>query len=150
MVSTGLRLGDALSLTYSDLARGWIRERKTGHIRPIRLSVPPKPIGQQSDYVTANPRTDRPYNRATISRAFTRAAHHLHFPVPFGAHSARKMYALRVYEDTGDLHLVQIALNHQYLSTTLLYIWGHPHITKEGRVVTYGFQSRELGPTDPV
>lgn len=145
MESTGLRLGDAIRLTYSDLRKGWIREGKTGFIRPIRLTVPPKPAGQHSDFVTANPRTDRPYNRATVSRAYSRAAHHLHFPVPFGAHSARKMYALKVYQDTGDLHLVQLALNHKYLSTTLLYIWGHPHITKEGNVVTYGINHRKLG-----
>lgn len=145
MVSTGLRLSDALRLTYSDLKRGWIVEGKTGCIKPIRITVPPKPRGQHSDFVTANPRTDKPYNRATVSRAYSRAAHHLHFPVPFGAHSARKMYALHVYEDTNDLHLVQIALNHKYLSTTLLYIWGHPHITTEGKVVTYGINPRKLG-----
>ena len=138
MLQTGLRISDAVSLTYGACVRGLVSEKKTGHRRRIVYTPPPKPAGQLSDYVCPNPKTDRPYNRSTLSRAYTAASRAARLPAPLCSHSARKMYALALLERTHDLTAVQRDLGHNYLSTTLLYLFGHPHITQRGEVKTYG------------
>jgi integrase/recombinase XerC len=43
------------------------------------------------------------------------------FDRPVSLHSLRHTFATRLYEKTGDLHLVQRALGHRQITTTEIY-----------------------------
>jgi len=63
---------------------------------------------------------DKPLNRSTYHRALQEVAKRLGIRV--SAHSARKLYAQRVYQATGDITAVQEALHHRYITTTCTYL----------------------------
>lgn len=62
-------------------------------------------------------------NRSTLYRHFVDAVHRAGYDgLGYTVHSLRKMYAVNVYKETGSLLEVQKALNHDRLTTTLLYL----------------------------
>lgn len=42
--------------------------------------------------------------------------------IDFSAHSMRKLYAINIFANTGDLNAVQQAMNHKYITTTATYL----------------------------
>lgn len=62
-------------------------------------------------------------HRDTIGHAIKRTARELHLPPGCGMHSARKMYAIRLYRETKDLEAVRLSLGHGKLDTTLRYVF---------------------------
>ena len=130
MLKTGLRLSDALTLTKEECDAGYKIERKTKKRRRINFKPPPY---IKTGLLIPN-RNGQAYHRTTFEKIYKRDREALHFPAPLNAHSARKMYALALLQRTHDLTAVQRDLDHKYLSTTLLYLYGHPHITRKGRI----------------
>lgn len=62
---------------------------------------------------------DKPIHRTTVYRAIKKAASN--YVQNITPHSARKVFAVDLFQRTGDIGRVQEALRHDYLSTTLLY-----------------------------
>lgn len=126
MIHTGLRLSDALRLTYEDCRRGWKLESKNKHVLDIFYDP-----GHGNGLVIESPRGG-PYHRTTMEKAFHNAALAAGIARPFNAHSARKMWAMQLLKDTNNLDFVKDTLGHRFLSTTLLYLFGHDHIDRKG------------------
>lgn len=145
MLHTGLRVGDALNLTFPLREQMWITEQKTGKRRHIGL---PRPlideIGRQARYyipqhlrryINAEPPrgmaplwafpSPRDYThhrtRQAVWKDVKRAARAFRLPANAGTHSARKIYAVGLLRKYGDLERVRRALNHSDDSVTAIY-----------------------------
>ena len=131
-VETGCRISDILELRAAALSKHiHIVERKTKKLRSVELSD-----GLLNDLVrhrgvwstvtdkqwlfSSRRSVLKPYNRMTYHRALKRAAEAL--KIDFSAHSMRKLYALNIYERTGDIIAVQEAMKHKYVTTTATYL----------------------------
>lgn len=142
---TGLRVSDILHIRANIPPDGMlsIRERKTHKMRHIMLS--PQLIAyiavhtnrhrlSRSDYLvfSRNYLRSKPLSRSQAYRILRRegAAVGLY---NIGTHGMRKTYARALYRDTGDIVAVQHALNHRYITTTLIYLtdgnFSNLHIT---------------------
>lgn len=127
-ILTGLRVDDVLSIKTESLYkdRFSILEKKTGKRRVIRL---PKALKEEcvkcAGRVFVFPHRDdgfRHRTRSAVWKDIKRAAAALRIPDNITPHSARKFYAQRLYESTGnDLFAVQKALNHSSPETTFVY-----------------------------
>lgn len=145
MLHTGLRVGDALNLTFPLREQMWITEQKTGKRRHIGL---PRPlideIGRQARYyipqhlrryINAEPPRGmaplwafpsprdhtRHRTRQAVWKDVKRAARAFRLPANAGTHSARKIYAVGLLRKYGDLERVRRALNHSDDSVTAIY-----------------------------
>lgn len=145
MLHTGLRVGDALNLTFPLREQMWITEQKTGKRRHIGL---PRPlideIGRQARYyipqhlrryINAEPPRGmaplwafpsprdhkRHRTRQAVWKDVKRAARAFRLPANAGTHSARKIYAVSLLRKYGDLERVRRALNHSDDSVTAIY-----------------------------
>lgn len=122
---TGLRIGDVLSLKTDQLKpHFWVRESKTGKPRQVGLPEPllsdlKERAGQV--WVFESPRTGRPQTRQAVWRDVKRAATAFRLPQNVGPHSARKVYAVELLEQYGDLEKVKKALNHSSEAVTMIY-----------------------------
>lgn len=118
---TGLRISDILRLTPADLRRRslTVRERKTGKTRQVSLS--PDTIRAARAYHATHGLSrviDR--DRSTIYRQVRAAATSCGYR-RVSMHSVRKLYA-RQYARAHGLAATQREMQHDYLSTTLLYV----------------------------
>lgn len=129
-LETGFRIGDVVSLTFRE-AMGIcpVFEQKTGKPRHCELpcylkgGITERFYEAGCDYSAfVFPSKKKPgahIHRTTIYRALKRAAGDLRLQV--SPHTTRKIYAVELYRKTGDVEAVREALNHDNLSTTLLY-----------------------------
>lgn len=116
---TGLRVSDVLAIRCGDLqSKMKVRERKTGKSRWVRL----KPATLRACKAYASHGKDRliPYDRSTIYRQIKKAATDLGYD-HVSMHSIRKLYARRFCKEHG-LAATQREMQHNYLSTTMLYV----------------------------
>lgn len=131
-LATGLRISDVLSLRCDQLAqRMRVTERKTGKKRIVRLPVAllrdlQRLVGTYpEDCPWLFPGRDpaKPRTRQAVWQDVQRAARAVRLPasVQCSPHSARKAYAVRMYQRTGDLTRVQRDLKHSSPEVTLLY-----------------------------
>ncbi len=134
MITTGLRLSDALTLTVEECRAGYKIEHKTGQRRRIRYTPP---AWCRAGLILSN-RAGMPYHRTTMEKIYKRHRDELGISVPLNAHSARKIYAMQLLDRSNDITAVQRDLGHKYLSTTLVYLFAHPHIDEYGRIVKDG------------
>lgn len=124
-ISTGLRIGDALAIRTEALRpRMTIREQKTGKSR--RISIP------KDLYAALRKRAGpvwvfeggrdpaRHRTRQAVWKDLKRAAKAARIPVNAGTHSARKIYAVKLYGRRG-LIQTQAALNHDDPTVTMVY-----------------------------
>lgn len=125
MLHTGMRLSDALQLRSEGLSTsGWYTEGKTGKRRRYGI---PKPlleaIMEQSGPEWAFPGRKRGTHktRQAVWRDIKRAARAFRLPQNVGAHSMRKVYAVRLMKKYGKLERVQKNLNHASASVTTVY-----------------------------
>lgn len=143
---TGLRVGDALALTFPLRRQLWITERKTGKRRHIGLpqqlideiaaeaaqylpnrmqryiwEIPPRGITPL--WAFPSPRDWRRHRtRQAVWKDVHRAAWALRMPQIVGTHSARKAYAVALYNRTGgDLAAVQRRMDHSDPAITMIY-----------------------------
>lgn len=122
---TGLRIGDVLALRTEDLKpRFWITERKTGKRRLVGLPGPLlAEVRAGAGWPWAFPGRDPSHHRTrqAVWWDVKRAARAFRMPQNVTPHSARKLYAVRLYRRYGDLERVRRALNHKDLTTTMIY-----------------------------
>lgn len=135
-IHTGLRVGDVVALRTEQLKpRVSVKEHKTGKSR--RITIPAKllrDIQAQAGECWAFP--GRPGSNAghktrqAVWADVKRAAKAARLPGNIGTHSARKVYAVRQLQRTGDLAAVQKALNHSDPAVTMLYAMAD-HLSKQ-------------------
>ena len=125
MLQTGMRLSDALQMRTEGLATsGWYTEGKTGKKRRYGL---PRPL-LEAILEQAGPEWAFPGRKAGIHktrqavwRDIKRAAVAFRLRQNVGAHSMRKVYAVRLMQKYGKLEKVQRNLNHASGSVTAIY-----------------------------
>lgn len=126
-LETGLRIGDVLAIRSDQIARQrfTVREQKTGKSRRVYLSRPLWDALRRSAgrFYVFEGRCD-PHKHRTRQAVFNdlkRAAKAFRLPQNVSPHSLRKLYAVTLLDETGDIELVQRALNHDRIQTTLIY-----------------------------
>jgi len=129
LCETGARISDILRLTHAEIRRQplIIYESKSRRTRTITLSKTlhdeltrwyPADNAEFAFYSVKNVRLH--YNRSTYYRHLQRAT--IALKIAFSAHSARKLYARRIYDRTKNIIDVQNALHHRYITTTATYL----------------------------
>ena len=125
MLQTGMRLSDALQMPIEGLSTsGWYVEGKTGKKRRYGLPRPLlEAIKEQAGPEWAFPgrKTGTHKTRQAVWRDIKRAAVAFRLPQNVGAHSMRKVYAVRLMQKYGDLEKVRRNLNHSSSSITAIY-----------------------------
>lgn len=145
LIETGFRLDDVISIRRYQAAAAMktgsltLKESKTGKQRTVKMtSEALRAILRQFEYnsVSKHPlgylfpsRTSREaqkrrkLHRSTVQRHFSQAVKRAGLTENgYTVHSLRKVYAHRLYEKTGSALSVMRDLNHDRVSTTLLYI----------------------------
>lgn len=131
-----LRVGDAVSLRYSDIQRGTmtIKEQKTGKEKSIQLPanilemIDKRKNAYPSDtYIFCSKSNrasgDKPVSREYVSRIISKTAKALGIEGTISAHSFRKYGASSVYENNGgDIALARKLLNHSSFDVTCRYL----------------------------
>lgn len=130
-MTTGLRIGDVLSLKTIQVQRGkfGIVEQKTGKRRQVRLgaALQAQILGTCAGKVWAFPGRLHPHTqhrtRQAVYKDLRRAADLFRLPAGLivAPHSARKIYAVKEYRRTCDIRHVQRLLNHSAEAVTILY-----------------------------
>lgn len=124
-IHTGLRIGDVLKLETAQLKpHFWITETKTGKKRQVGLPEPlltdlKKQAGKQ--WVFPGRSGKKPQTRQAVWKDVKRAAKAFRLPQNVGPHSARKVYAVELLKEYGDIERVKRALNHSSEAVTLIY-----------------------------
>lgn len=126
-LETGLRVGDVLALTREQIAsdNGFaIQEAKTGKWRNVWISYGLRQrILYHAGPVWAFPaRTGDGHRcRQAVWQDVKRAAKAFRLCQNVGAHSFRKVYAVRLMQMYGDLEMVRRAMGHDKIETTMIY-----------------------------
>lgn len=133
-MNTGLRIDDVCALKTADLKRAkkksnWLVliEQKTGKKKVLRFRNTDidRMLWQAGDVYVFQHRTDSAKHRArqTVWRDLARSGRPLRRQgVNISPHSLRKLYAVEMYDKHGDLEKVRQLLNHDSVTTTLLYV----------------------------
>lgn len=122
---TGLRIGDILSLKTEQLKpHFWVTESKTGKRRQVGLPEPlltdlKRQAGKT--WVFPGRNGEKPHSRQAVWKDVKRAAKAFRLPQNVGPHSARKVYAVQLLQEYGDIERVRRALNHSSEVVTLIY-----------------------------
>jgi site-specific recombinase XerD len=129
MLTAGLRVGSAVGLDLEDLdlARGIVHLRNTKggndqiahlprHTADLIASIA---TGRTTGPLFASSRGKRLTTRH-VQRLFTRYATEANLSVS-STHALRHTFAMNLYERTGDVLLVQKALRHRSLESTMVY-----------------------------
>lgn len=123
---TGLRVGDVLNLKPEQLKEQfWITEQKTGKRRRVGLTqdlIRELHAQSGSEWVFPH-RTDfkKHRSRQAVYADVKRAAKAFRLPQNVAPHSFRKIYAVELLEKYGDIDRVKRALNHNSVTTTIIY-----------------------------
>ena len=136
LLGTGIRLGSLVALNVGDvdLRAGILQIRLKGGTAG-RVFLNPGLRRLMRQYLKENGTRgdcglDTPLFRTTAGRRlgarqiqlrFTRWFREAGIERPVSIHSLRHTFATRLYEKTGDLHLVQRALGHRQITTTEVY-----------------------------
>lgn len=132
-LSTGLRIGDVLSLRTADVRRSsrlTVKEQKTGKSRRVYLPARLRDLCLQyaGRYYVFEGRLDpkQPRTRNAVYKDLKRvsALYRLDgrkLRLQLSPHSARKIYAVKTYHRIGNLEKVQQLLNHSNEAVTYLY-----------------------------
>lgn len=125
LLHTGLRLSDVLNLKTEQLKpRFWITEQKTGKRRMVGLPAPLlRAIKDGAGEVWAFPgcRGNNHRTRQAVWKDVKRAARAFRIPQNVAPHSFRKVYAVDVLRQYGDIEKVRRVLNHGSVTTTMIY-----------------------------
>ena len=131
MLTTGCRLGETVALDCRDIdwdtGRVTLRSPKGGEpetvvapttvlalLRPLSQSVPP-------GHALFRNGTDRRLSTRQVQRIVARRCHEAGIAKTITPHVLRHTFATRLYNATGDLRLVQVALRHAHVTTAEIY-----------------------------
>lgn len=137
LLHTGLRISDALSLRTEQLRPNfWITEQKTGKRRQVGLPEPllsdlKSSAGEVWVFPGTDPRKHR--TRQAVWKDVKRAAAACRLTQNAAPHSARKVYAVELLKQYGDLDRVRRALNHGGYEVTLIYAMADQRLGAKGR-----------------
>lgn len=132
-IETGLRVSDCLALRVGEFKKRMsLFERKTNKRREVTISDKLLELGQKhikthqlrptdALFFSLPSRRWKPLSRVQAWSVFRRMAAEIGLE-SVGPHSMRKMYAMNVLQETGDLKAVQYALAHKHTETTLRYL----------------------------
>jgi integrase len=152
-LKTGLRIDDVLSLRASDIAKGnrfTISEKKTHKHRRIYLSdsLLDELRSSCGRYYVFEGRLKETEHRTrqAVNKDLARAAEAFRVPaaIQISPHSARKIYAVDVFNKYGDPHKVQELLNHSRESVTLLYCLAEAVYMKKAQKRAKNSQKRPI------
>lgn len=124
---TGLRISDVVELKAEQVGQRFtVKERKTGKSRRVSLPMNLRQrIMEQAGEVWAFPGRKGSAlghkSRQAVWQDIKRASKAMRLPANIGTHTARKVFAVRKYQRTGDLSAVQRALNHDDIAVTMVY-----------------------------
>jgi integrase len=133
-MATGLRVGDCLGIRSAQLRgasqrRITVREEKTGKTRRIYIprGIYERMLQQAGQIYVFENRLDPKKHRCrqAVWKDLRRARRALRVPENVTPHSARKMYAVELYEKTGDLALVADRLKHSSTTVTMVYAFAN-------------------------
>ncbi|MBE0564592.1 MAG: tyrosine-type recombinase/integrase [Krumholzibacteria bacterium] len=131
MLSTGCRLGETVALDCRDIdwdtGRVTLRSPKGGEpetaaagdqllamLRPLAASVPP-------GHALFRTGTDRRLSTRQVQRIVALRCQEAEICKRMTPHTLRHTFATRLYNATGDLRLVQVALRHAHVTTAEIY-----------------------------
>lgn len=127
-LATGLRISDVLNMRSDKLAeRMTIRELKTGKTRRIRLpfELYRRCLSQAGKVWVWEGRMDwrKHRTRQAVYKDLKRTANLFRLPrgLQISPHTARKVYAVTAYQQSGSLRRVQQLLQHSDEAVTMLY-----------------------------
>ena len=126
-LETGLRVGDIVSIKTADLkkSRFVLAEKKTNKKKVIRLreSLKQELLAQAGEIYVFEHRLDpaKHRSRQAVYTDIKRAAKLFRIKENISPHSLRKLYAVDMYQRTGDLKKVMQALNHDNDAVTMIY-----------------------------
>ena len=130
-MTTGLRIGDCLSIKTEQVKKGrfTVVEEKTGKRRQVRLGkdLQDAILSQCAGKVYAFPGRIHPHTqhrtRQAVYKDIKRACTAFRLPAELhiSPHSARKVYAVREFRRTCDINRVRSLLNHSDEAVTMLY-----------------------------
>ncbi|MBU1071870.1 tyrosine-type recombinase/integrase [bacterium] len=131
MLLTGCRLAEtaALNVADIDLDGGVVVLRSPKGGDPDRVMLSPQLAKILEVYIGKNSRPNAPLFTAStrrlsirqIQRIVTSRVHEANITKRITAHSLRHSFATRLYNQTGDIRLVQLALRHSHVTTTEVY-----------------------------
>lgn len=127
-LATGLRISDVLNMRTAQLAeRMTVRELKTGKNRRVRLPLElyQRCLSQAGKVWVFEGRTDwkKHRTRQAVYKDIKRTAALFRLPhgLQISPHTARKVYAVAAYQQSGSLRHVQQLLQHSDEAVTMLY-----------------------------
>ena len=129
-MATGLRVSDCLAIRTDQLKAAsarkiTVKEQKTNKTRRIYIpkGLYERLIKSAGRIFVFEHRTDykKHRTRQAVWKDVKRAAAALRIDENFTPHSARKIYAVELYEKTGDLAKVSEALKHSSVTVTMIY-----------------------------
>ncbi len=132
MLLAGLRLGSALALetTDVDLARGEVLVRKAKGDRPLRIILARAAVDLLRGRIAEGPSgplfvgpSGRPISSRQAQRRFRMWAAEAEIRGDASPHSLRHAFAAKIYDRTGDIAVVQRALGHRSITSTLVYAY---------------------------
>ncbi len=122
---TGLRVGDILQLKTEQLKpHFWVTESKTKKRRQVGL---PEPLltdlknAAGETWVFPGRSGSKPHTRQAVWKDVKRAAKAFRIPQNVAPHSARKVFAVELLREYGDIERVRRALNHSSEAVTMIY-----------------------------
>ncbi len=134
---TGLRVGDVLQLRTAQLKHNfWITEQKTGKRRQVGLPGPLLEDLRDSAgdlWVFPGADSQKHRTRQAVWKDVKRAARAARLTANAGPHSARKVYAVELLKEYGNIERVKRALNHSSIEVTLIYAMADRRLKAKGR-----------------
>lgn len=129
-LQTGLRIGDVLSLPRDKIApRMWVTESKTGKRRQVGMPTQlanevvrySQSVSLSSPWAFPGRKPTQHRTRQAVWKDVKRAAASMRLKSNAGPHSFRKVYAVELMREYGDIERVRRALKHDRQTTTLIY-----------------------------
>jgi integrase len=99
--------------------QAWLQFREPESVSDCFFST----LKEGINYIIDREFTNKPVHICTYCASFRKAAKLAQLPPPVNTHSLRKMFAMKIWENTGhNLMAVRLALGHSSAETTLAYL----------------------------
>lgn len=123
LATTGMRIGEAIGVTYGDLRKGYCKVVGKGKkVRTVLFSYSLRET--LYPYIVNKPDEEKiiPYNAHYVRTAFLNLKKKYGLSVKCNPHEFRHFFARNMYDATHDLPLVQGLLGHERITSTSTYV----------------------------